>query len=230
MADLAQILTQALGHEFTDPAILEKALRHSSSDAVQQLGSASNERLEFLGDRVLGLVIAQNLLERNPGENEGEISRRHAELVRSETLAKVAKTINLGASIDMAKGETDNGGCANPSILANAMEAVIAALYLDGGLSAADKFIRANWADMMDQTPTPPKDAKTGLQEWAQGRGLALPEYRETDREGPAHAPNFTVEVRVDGFAPATGIGASKRAAEQSAAENLLGQLSNANG
>ena len=224
MADL-NILSTKLGHLFDDSAILEEALTHSSLQAVQNGRSPSNERLEFLGDRVLGLVIADLLLNQFVDENEGDIARRHTALVRQEALDRVAREIGLGELLQMSDGEAESGGRQNPAILSNACEAVIAALYLDGGLAAASGFIQTFWRSIIDETPVPPKDAKSTLQEWAQGQGLDLPKYREIERDGPAHAPVFTIEVDVTGLPAVSASGNSKRAAEQNAAELLMGRI-----
>jgi ribonuclease-3 len=218
-------LQQSLGHSFANPGLLAEALRHSSDPDVQKGGAASNQRLEFLGDRVLGLVVAEWLLQRYPGEAEGEIARRHADLVRMRALARAGGDIDLASFIAMSAGEDQAGGRQNPALVADACEAVIAALFLDGGLDAAAGFIRDGWAEMIAEAPAPPVDAKTRLQEWAQGRGLTLPSYAETARQGPEHSPQFTVEAGVEGYPAVAGTGASKRAAEQSAAAALLAKL-----
>lgn len=225
---LDETLTQIaanLGHEFAELELLGRALTHSSlSDAgINRL--SSNERLEFLGDRVLGLIVAEMLLRRFPEEPEGDISRRHAAMVRQETLVRVAEKLNIAPHIAMSLGEERSGGRKNPALLADTMEAMIAALYEDGGLEAARRFIDIHWPPMIDETPEPPIDAKTSLQEWAQGRGLPLPVYSEVNRDGPPHDPVFTVEATVKGYPGAQATGRSKRAAEQVAAENLLSQL-----
>jgi ribonuclease-3 len=165
------------------------------------------------------------LLERFPREDEGAIARRQTALVRRETLARVAEEIGLGEHIVMTRGEEETGGRTNPTLLADCCEAVIAAIYRDGGLEAARGFVHRYWRELVEEMAQPPLDAKTALQEWAQGRGLALPKYRETGREGPDHAPRFTVEAALDGFEPARAEGASKRAAEQAAAQALLDRL-----
>jgi ribonuclease-3 len=225
-----QNLEQRLGHRFHDPELLCEALRHSSDGDVQRGRAASNQRLEFLGDRVLGLVVAEWLLERYPDEAEGEIARRHAHLVRREALARAGREIDLASFLTMSRGEDEAGGRQKPALIADACEAVIAALYLDGGLAAAAAFIQAGWAAMIAATPEPPVDAKTQLQEWAQGRGLTLPSYRETERQGPDHSPEFTIEAQVDGYPAVAGTGASKRSAEQGAAAALLAKLGEDNG
>ena len=217
-----EALTARLGHVFARPALLTEALTHLSATERR---SAAYERLEFLGDRVLGLIVAETLLERFPQEREGDIAKRHVGLVRREALAQVARTIRLGDYLMLSRSEADAGGRDNDALLADAMEAVIAALYLDGGLEAARRFVLREWEAQMAASERPPQDAKTGLQEWAQGRGLPLPSYREVGREGPAHQPVFTVEVTVTGHKPAEGAGTSKRMAEQEAAQALLDRL-----
>ena len=212
-------LQETLGHRFKNPELLTQALTHSS--AVRDRLDA-NERLEFLGDRVLGLALAGLVLEAFPGEEEGKIAYRFSALARSESLTRVAEGIGLAPHIVLSPGEDEAGGRRNASILADCCEAVIAALFLDGGLKAAETFIRRHWRPLMDENPAPPKDAKTMLQEWAQAQGLPLPDYRVTEEVGPAHAPRFTVEVTVHEKKPSLGRGPSKRAAEQAAAEALL--------
>ncbi len=215
-------LEETLGRRFTRPDLLRQALTHSSAARSRQSRGDSNERLEFLGDRVLGLVAARLVFERFPDEDEGALARRHAALVRREALARVAERIGLGDHLVMSRGEAEAGGRNNPGLLADACEAVIAALYLDGGLEAAHQFIRRHWEPLMEEESSPPQDAKTALQEWAQAHGLALPAYAETGREGPPHAPVFTVQVSLDGLGSVTASGPSKRAAQQGAAEAML--------
>ena len=218
-------LETRLGHHFANSALLNEALTHSSVAEAARPGE-DFERLEFLGDRVLGLVVADLLMERFPDDNEGDLSRRLVALVRGEALSKIAKDMDLGRFLILSQGEVDQGGRDHPSILADSLEAVIAALYLDGGLEAAKNFIGLHWASLIESiTANPPTDAKTALQEWAMARGLALPVYTVTDREGPDHAPQFTVEVSLAGHVPATGIGANKRAAEQAASALLLANI-----
>jgi ribonuclease-3 len=222
-------LEQAVGHRFRQPRLLGEALTHSSAagGAARRGGVGQGyERLEFLGDRVLGLVVADMLFRRFSSEEEGALARRLAVLVSSEALARVADVIELGRHLVLAKGEEESGGRANPATLADACEALIAALYLDGGLTAARGFVERHWTLLMDQDLRPPQDAKTALQEWAQGAGLPLPAYTVVATAGPAHEPLFTIEVRVEGHQPAVASGRSKRAAEQAAASSLLGRLS----
>lgn len=218
--DTSRLTTAArvLNHEFTRPVLLEEALTHSSA----KTGRRDFERLEFLGDRVLGLIVADMLLACFPGEEEGPLAKRFAALVRRRALADVAARLDIGSLIQLSKGEEDSGGRRNPSLLADALEALLGALYLDGGLAPAERFIRLHWTDLMTSTDSPPEDSKTRLQEWAQAAGHALPCYTITGEKGPAHDPVFDVEVSVAGQPPARGRGRSKRAAEQSAADALL--------
>ncbi len=215
-------LQEKLGHRFKDTQLLIQALTHSGA-AQNRL--ESNERLEFLGDRVLGLALAGMLLETFPDEAEGKIGYRFSALARAESLARIAGQIGLSQHIRMARGEEEIGGRDNPSIIADSCEAVIAALYLDGGFEAAERFVHEYWRPLMSENLAPPKDSKTLLQEWAQGQGLPLPVYRVADREGPAHAPHFTVEVSVHEKKPAKGEGTSKQAAEQAAADALMDRI-----
>ena len=212
-------LERVLGHDFNNPDLLTQALTHSSAtpDRLQ-----SNERLEFLGDRVLGLSLAGLLIESFADEDEGKLGYRFSALARAESLIRVAEDIGLGPYLILSEGEEGGGGRDNPGILADAMEAVIAALYLDGGLEAAAAFIEGQWRPLMAENPVPPKDAKTKLQEWAQGQGLPLPEYWVTAEDGPAHAPWFTAQVSVHEIKPTSGQGPSKQVAEQAAADALM--------
>jgi ribonuclease III len=214
-----------IGHRFTKKALLGEALTHSSATGPGRRIRRSNERLEFLGDRVLGVVIAELLFTRFPDEGEGALSQRHAGLVRRETLAEVAAEMGIGDWLVLARSEEEGGGRSNPAILADALEAVIGALHLDGGLPTAAAFIRANWEQRLAEMRGPPRDAKTALQEWTQSRGLGLPDYRVTGTSGPAHAPTFEVAVALADVGSATASGGSKRAAEQAAAEQLLARL-----
>ncbi|MFZ2871208.1 ribonuclease III [Zavarzinia sp.] len=209
-------LIEALGHRFADRAVLSRALTHKSFGA-----EVSNERLEFLGDRVLGMIIAETLYAAHPGWEEGALAVRLNGLVRRETLSRIAEEIGLGRYLRLAKGEDEQGGRAKPAILADAMEAVIAAVYLDGGLPAARGVVSRLWADYFANRVTPPKDAKTELQEWSVARGLGQPRYETVGRSGPDHAPVFVVAALLPGGQSAEGRGSSKRIAEQEAAKAL---------
>lgn len=217
-------LTQLFGHAFRDSALLEHALTHRSAASTSCTGY---ERLEFVGDRVLSLVVADWLFEAYPSEPEGDLARRLVALVRRETLAEIAREVGIGPHIRMSRGEEESGSRDNDAILADVCEAVIAALYRDGGIEAADRFIRRHWQTRLQATLRPPQDAKTALQEWAQGRGLPLPRYDILTREGPDHAPLFRISVSVEGYPTAEGDGPSKRTAEQAAATRLLDQVQN---
>ncbi|MEE8334112.1 MAG: ribonuclease III [Alphaproteobacteria bacterium] len=219
-------LAGALGHDFARPELLETALTHSSAAGVAAGTAASYERLEFLGDRVVGLVIADTLMRIFPDENEGDLSRRLARLVDGDSMADIASaTLDLGAFMRLSPGERHAASGGNRSILADALESVIGAIYCDGGLDAARPVIERLWAKRLDASGAPPTDPKTALQEWAQGRGMKLPDYSVVSREGPDHAPLFVVEVAVTGKPPARGEGSSKRAAERAAAEALMAEL-----
>jgi ribonuclease-3 len=216
-----QDFSARLGHDFSDPALLKVALTHASARVTARPGE-DNERLEFLGDRVLGLVIAELLIERFPGAREGELARWFNYLVRAETCAEVAQEWELGDFILMSGGEAGSGGRRKKTILANTCEAVLGAVFADGGYDAAKALIRRFWDKQLHTLDAAAPDAKSLLQEWAQGRGLPLPRYLEVAREGPDHAPRFTAEVRVEGVAPERGRGANKQAAEQAAALAML--------
>jgi ribonuclease-3 len=223
-AGAAKVIEARLGHRFADRALLSEALTHSSATGRGR-ARRSNERLEFLGDRVLGLVIADLLIARYPDEGEGDLSRRHAALVRREALAEVAGGLGAGQWLVLGRSEEDAGGRANPALLANVVEALIGALYRDSGLMVAERFIRQHWLVLVESMAAPPRDAKTALQEWAQSRGLGLPIYQVAAVAGPAHAPRFDVSVSLADFAPGRAVAGSKRAAEQAAAEQLLARL-----
>lgn len=215
-------LEAALGYKFKGEPTLERALTHASVRSGSKTARADNERLEFVGDRVLGLAIAEMLSEAFPEASEGELARRFNRLVRGETCARVARRIGLGTSLILSDSEAVSGGRNKETILADAIEAVLGAIFLDGGFEKARAVVRALWADQIEHTPQVAADPKSALQEWSQGQGLELPLYVEVSRKGPDHAPRFTSEVRISGLSPARGEGASKRAAEQAAASALL--------
>jgi len=205
---------------FRNEDLLRQALSHPSTAAGQLY-----ERLEFLGDRVLGLVVADLLISRFPAESEGDLARRLASLVSRDSLVAVAHELNLGGYLLLGKGEEDSGGREKPATLADACEVLIGALYLDSGFDAARKFVTAHWTRLIEAATTPPQDAKTALQEWVQAAHKPLPVYRTLGTEGPAHDPIFCIEVEVTGIPPVSGRGSSKRAAEQAAAAALLRRL-----
>jgi ribonuclease III len=214
-------LSARLGHNFADPALLKLALTHASARAVAR-PEEDNERLEFLGDRVLGLAIAELLSDRFPKAREGELARWFNHLVRAETCAEIAQEWELGDFILMSGGEAGSGGRRKKTILANACEAVLGAVFADGGYEAARDLVQRFWEKQLGVLEAAALDAKSVLQEWAQGRQLPLPRYLEVAREGPDHAPRFTAEVQIEGVPPERGQGANKRAAEQAAALAML--------
>ena len=213
--------SRALGHAFRDPALLRQALTHRSHSQPH------NERLEFIGDAVLNCVIATELFKRFPALPEGDLSRHRAALVNQATLASHAQALSLGAQLRLGEGERRSGGAHRPSILADAVEALIGAVYLDGGFAVAEAAVLLLFADLLDgiDVAAAGKDAKTALQEWLQARRLALPEYRVTSVTGEAHRQQFDVECLVAGGIRGHGSGASRRTAEQTAAREALAQL-----
>jgi len=215
-------LEAILGHVFQRPELLREALTHRSISGRR--GGFSNERLEFLGDRVLGLLVAEWLAERFPTEQEGELGRRLAYLVSQPVLAEVAEAIGLVAAISVAPGEARVGVKKRATVMADALEAVIGALFIDDGLPPARNFVRNAWKAPMQALASPPKDAKTALQELLQAKGKDLPDYRIVSRDGPPHQPVFVIAVSA-GPLTGTGQAGSKREAEQVAAGDLLRQL-----
>jgi ribonuclease-3 len=215
-------LAAVLGHRFNDAALLEQAVTHPSATSPAR---PDNQRLEFLGDRVLGLIVAEALLQVYPGAAEGALAPRFNALVQRETLAEIAAELGLGEFLRLGRSEATGGGRRKKAILADAMEAVIAALFLDGGMAVARRFVLSRWQRRIEAHETAPMDAKTRLQEWAQGRGMAPPVYQVTGREGPDHAPQFTIEVRLETGETGGGAAKSKKQAEQIAATALLTRL-----
>jgi ribonuclease III len=211
-----------IGHAFKRPELLIRALTHGSFASETR---PDNQRLEFLGDRVLGLVMAEALLTSDKAASEGLLAPRFNALVRKETCADVAREIDLGAVLKLGRSEMMSGGRRKQALLGDAMEAVIAAVYLDGGFEPARGMILRLWGKRIETVESDARDAKTSLQEWAQARGMQPPAYVETGREGPDHAPVFTIEARLDNGASETAKAASKRAAEQAAAKALLARL-----
>jgi ribonuclease III len=215
-------LEERIGYRFKDAALLDSALSHISSLKGSRNRAGSYQRMEFLGDHVLGLVISDMLFRAFPKADEGELSRRLADLVRKETCADMARAIDLGTAIRLGSSEANAGGRKRPAILADVCEALIGAVYLDGGFPAAEALVGRMWEQRLRSTAQPLRDPKTVLQEWAQARGLPTPAYREVARSGPDHDPEFRVAVHLAKFAPAEGVGRSKRAAEQAAAAAMM--------
>lgn len=222
-----QDLAERLGHQFRQKSLLQDALTHPSlGGGKRRKSTTAYERLEFLGDRVLGLTVAAWLYKQFPEDSEGDLSKRHAALVNRVTLKKIAMALELPRFLRVAKG----GQAAtqrSQTILSDAIEAVIGALYLDGGAETAQAFIHRHWQPALAAQTQAAQlaDPKTVLQEWAQGRGLPLPAYKVVSREGPPHAPKFIIEVTVQGHPPAQAEGASKREAEKRAAARLTASL-----
>jgi ribonuclease-3 len=217
----ATALEERIGYRFGDAAMLESALTHISA---LKGGNRANsyQRLEFLGDHVLGLVISDMLYRAYPRADEGELSRRLADQVRKETCHEIALAIDLGDALRVGSSEANAGARSRVAILADVCEALIGAVYLDGGYKAAEALVERLWAARLKSTAAPLRDPKTVLQEWAQARGLPTPAYREIARSGPDHNPEFRVAVQLPALAPAEGVGRSKRAAEQAAAAAML--------
>ncbi|RZO35129.1 MAG: ribonuclease III [Rhodospirillaceae bacterium] len=211
-------LEEILGYRFTDSGLLTRALTHSS---LKNSGNdASYERLEFLGDRVLGLIIAELLIDEFPDSAEGKLAPRLASLVSGWTLADVARNLGLAKFILMTDGEAAAGTNERDSVLADCCEAIIGSVYRDGGLDAATTLVRRYWIPLLVEVE--PRVSKSELQEWVQGRGLPLPRYTVVDRQGPAHAPEFTIELKIATEDPILATGTSKQAAEQAAAAEML--------
>ncbi len=211
-----------LGHDFTRVDLLHEALTHASMSTPSR---PDNQRLEFLGDRVLGLVMADALLRADTLATEGQIAPRYNALVRKEACADVARKLDLGAVLKLGRSEMLSGGRRKEAVLADAMEAVLAAVYLDAGYEAARAVILKHWKMRLNAVDQDARDAKTLLQEWAQARGQMPPRYVEARRSGPDHAPVFTIEVFLDSGETAVAQAGSKRVAEQSAARTLLERL-----
>ncbi|NJM83563.1 MAG: ribonuclease III [Tabrizicola sp.] len=211
-----------IGHGFQSPELLQRAVTHASISSPTR---PDNQRLEFLGDRVLGLVMAEALLSADPGATEGQLAPRFNALVRKETCADVARGIGLGDALKLGRSEMLSGGRRKEALLGDALEAVIAAVYLDAGFEAAKAVILRLWGGRIGAVDADARDAKTALQEWAQARGMAPPTYTEAGRTGPDHQPLFTVEVTLENGEAEAAQAGSKRIAEQQAAKALLTRL-----
>ena len=215
-------LEASLGHRFAATDLRDRALTHISGVSGANARSDSYQRLEFLGDRVLGLAVSAMLYAEFPHATEGELSRRLADLVRRESCAEVAAAWDVGPYLRLGPGEVQSGGRGRQAILADVCEALIGAVFLDAGFEAAAGLVRRGWEPRMLSPRRALQDSKTALQEWAQAQGKPTPVYSETERSGPAHAPQFTVTVAIEGCVPAAGSGTSKRLAEQEAAEGFM--------
>ena len=211
-----------IGYKFADPDLLNRALTHSSAVSPGKRVERSYQRLEFLGDRVLGLIVADMLYRRFPKANEGELSRTLNTLVRKETCAVIARQLDVGAELILGESEARTGGAEKEAILGDVTEAIIGAIYLDGGLEEARTFIERHFEEFIADGQTHRADAKTTLQEWAQARGLEPPTYALVERTGPDHAPEFTIAIDLAGFDRISATGPSKKIAEHKAAEDFL--------
>ena len=216
----ASALEKTIGYKFKDSDQLGRSLTHISATGGNR--NNSYQRLEFLGDHVLGLIISDMLFRAFPKADEGELSRRLADLVRREACADVARAINLGEALRLGSSENNAGGRTRVAILADVCEALVGAVFIDGGYEAAVKLVELLWGERMRTPVRPLRDPKTILQEWAQARGLPTPPYREVARTGPQHNPMFRVAVVLPGKESVEGIDRSKRGAEQAAAAALL--------
>jgi ribonuclease III len=220
-------LESRIGYKFRDTELAARALTHLSAPTTAGQGRLdSYQRLEFLGDRVLGLVIAEMLYETYPQASEGELSMRLAALVRRETCAEVAKEWEVGPHVVLGVGEAQAGGRKKAAILADICESLIGAVFIESGFMAAQQLVAQSWRARMHAVAEPARDAKTAMQEWAQARALSAPIYLEVGRSGPAHAPQFTMQVSLEGFEPSLGSASSKRAAEQAAAQAFMARWS----
>jgi ribonuclease-3 len=215
-------LEARLGYRFADPDLLDRALTHSSAVSPGKRIERSYQRLEFLGDRVLGLVVADMLYRRLPKANEGELSRSLNSLVRKETCAAIARELDLGTEMNLGESEARTGGANKDAILGDVAEAVIGAIFCDGGLGQAYEIVERLFGEHIDHAGNVRADPKTTLQEWAQGRGHEPPLYTEVERTGPDHAPEFTISVKLGNYDPLTATGPSKKLAEHKAAERFL--------
>ena len=215
-------LEDAIGHRFADQGLLIRALTHISALPGTPAAGPHYQRMEFLGDRVLGLVIADLLYRSFPHENEGDLSRRLADLVRKESCAEVADAWGVSPYIRLGTGEKQSGLRKKGALLGDVCEAILAAVYLDAGLEAARVLIERSFGPRMHLNQRSKRDAKSALQEWAMGHGLAIPVYREVRRTGPDHAPVFVIAAEISGFASAEGEGTSKKTAEHAAAAEFL--------
>jgi len=222
-------IESATGHRFRGRQLLVQALTHRSYVNEGPPGTTDNERLEFLGDAVIGFIVSSLLVEWFPSAREGELSKLRASLVGEPSLARVAAELDLGESLVLGKGEEKSGGRTRPSILADGFEALVAAIYLDAGIEAADRFVRKIFIPLLDGTVRKRfSDPKTELQELVQARFGSVPQYSVVEVSGPDHAPCYTVSVSVEGEAAALGNGPNRRAAEQEAARGALEKIGGA--
>ena len=210
-------LQDVIGYQFKDPHYLERALTHSSTN-----DDYNYQRLEFLGDRVLGLVMAEALFKEFRQENEGGLAKRHTALVKGSTCALMGQKISLADYIILSSSEREAGVHLNDNIISDVVEALIGAIHIDGGYEPAKKFTLELWGDAIKTLDTAPQDPKTELQEWVQARNLPLPEYTIIDKSGPDHSPVFNIELKIEGFDPVVSKGSARRPTEKLAAQKML--------
>lgn len=222
-AQSIQAFEARIGYRFKAPELLQRAMTHGSASSVER---PDNQRLEFLGDRVLGLVIAEALMAEDKAAAEGQLAPRFNALVRKEACAGVARVLELGSVLRLGRSEMQSGGRRKEALLADAMEALIAAVYLDGGFASAKDFVLRHWADRIANVETDARDAKTSLQEWAQAQSMAPPTYALIARQGPDHAPTFEIEAQLASGQTARATASNKRQAEQAAALKLFNEVS----
>jgi ribonuclease-3 len=218
-------LEQSINYQFNNKDLLQQALTHTSVSSESTSYKGNYERLEFLGDAVLGLIISEFLVNYYRTEDEGLLAKRRAALICGDTIAKIATSLDIGNHVILTVGDINCGKRTNQAILENVLEALIGAIYLDGGLEVARQFVLQHWMHIASNTEPPQQDAKTALQQWAQQHGKPIPIYVTINTKGPAHEPIFTVEVRVEGLQPLSAQGKSKRIAEREAARKLLAAL-----
>src|SRR5258707_4886172 len=211
-----------IGHKFGDPNLLATAFTHVSALKPARNRAESYQRLEFLGDHVLGLIVSDMLYRAFPNADEGELSKRLADLVRKESCADVAKSLGLVDDIKLGQVGASASARLRKSVLGDICEAVIGAIFLDGGYGAAAQFVERNWTERMRKLRRPPRDPKTVLQEWAQSKGMPTPVYREVERTGPHHDPQFRVALELPGLAPADGLGGNKPAPDKDSASGMI--------
>jgi ribonuclease-3 len=216
-------LQQKLGYKFRETVYIQRALTHAS--AHHDSTGLDYERLEFLGDRVVNLIVADLLFKNFREEKEGALAKRHTALVRTETLADMARLLKLGDHVILSDAERQAGGAENDNILADIMESITAAIYLDGGYDCVTSFMERALGDRLQSMVEPPRDPKTTLQEWSQAKNLGLPKYEIIGQSGPDHAPEFTVQVTLTGLVPQTASSTSKKRAEKDAAQNMLDDI-----
>ncbi|MFP3035928.1 MAG: ribonuclease III [Wolbachia sp.] len=228
MKNVNNAISKIINYRFKNDAILEEALTHPSLNKRNSKNQTENyERLEFLGDSILNMIVSAILFKLFPKEREGALAKRKTDLVCGSTIANVAKEIELGDFILMNNSERCNGRKCNLKNLGNALEALIGAIYIDGGFKSVERFVTQHWEKLAKDMLIPPQDPKTSLQEWTQKNKLPLPEYALAKQTGPAHNPEFTISIRIENYGEVSAYASSKKVAEQKAAELMLEKINN---